>query len=296
MFYVKKNYDTVNEFALEAILANNTPFKDPDFVIVTDISLKEEVLNTFLEHNINVIILDHHETAYELNKYDNCYVDEGDELSGAGVTLEFIKKLGYDKPDLDKLNDIANDYDLFEFKNDPSKRKFDLMGYKRSLAEMLNSLFFQTKEKDDFVERWKNGWGNGFTPEEVKILKKEMEESIHNLETIKSNPKVAVPLSDKVILLFNNRFIGFTCEYYLDELGYDVVLIYNIERQKYSGRVNDNANINIGKIFKTMAENCDYVDNGGGHEKAGGGNLRSNEHIQNFAENVVKLCSYYANK
>jgi oligoribonuclease NrnB/cAMP/cGMP phosphodiesterase (DHH superfamily) len=155
VFFIQKNYDTVNEFFTEIVFKDKCVYKKPDFIIVTDISIKEEVIQECEERGINLLILDHHETAYSLNKFDNVYVDEGDELSGAGVTLEFIKKIGFDSDKLDELNDIANQFDLFLFKKKPELRKFNILGKKRSLAEMLNTVYFKSSfDKEDFIERW----------------------------------------------------------------------------------------------------------------------------------------------
>jgi oligoribonuclease NrnB/cAMP/cGMP phosphodiesterase (DHH superfamily) len=294
VFFVQKNYDAINEYFTDVIFKNRCTFKKPDFIIVTDISLKEEVVEECKERGINLLILDHHETAYNLNKYENVYVDEGDELSGAGVTLEFIKGIGYKSDKLDKLNDIANQFDLFIFKRRPELRKFKVHGKPRSLAEMLNTLYFKSNyDKEDFIGRWMDGWGKGFTKFEVQRVKDEQKEALENLESIVGNPGIEVHLDEDKVLILNNKFIVYTGEHYLDVENKQMVIFYNPEKMKFSGRVNDNSNINIGKIFQTLAKKFDFVGNGGGHEKAGGGNLLGNDHLEKFIESVVKLAQYY---
>jgi oligoribonuclease NrnB/cAMP/cGMP phosphodiesterase (DHH superfamily) len=295
VFFVQKNYDKINEYFKDVIFANRCTFKNPDFIIVTDISLTEEVVEECEERGINLLILDHHETAYNLNKYDNVYVDEGEELSGAGVTLEFIKGIGFESNKLDKLNDIANQFDLFLFKQRPELRKFKISGKPRSLAEMLNTLYFKSNfDKEDFIGRWLYGWGSGFTSFEVQMIKDEEKLAKENLEKILDNPGIEVQLDEDKVLILNNQFIVYTGEHYLDFLDKQMVIFYNPERMKFSGRVNDKSNINIGKIFQTLAKKFDFVGNGGGHEKAGGGNLLSNDHLEKFIESVVKLAQYYS--
>jgi oligoribonuclease NrnB/cAMP/cGMP phosphodiesterase (DHH superfamily) len=293
VFFIQKNYDNINEYFKQFIFTGKHTFRQPDFIIVTDISLSEETVLECQQRGLKLIILDHHETAYNLNKFENCYVDTGDELSGAGVTLQFIKGIGFNETYLDKLNDIANQFDLYLFKKHQELRKFEVCGKKRSLAEMLNVVYFKSFNKDDFIERWFNGWGKGFNVDEINILKRDQEEANVLLETIIGNKQLEVQLESDKVLLLTNKQMMYTSEYYLDEKGMNLILYYNHSNMKYSGRVNDKSKINIGKIFKKLCEKFDYISNGGGHEKAGGGNLSNSEHLDEFIENIVKLCSYY---
>jgi len=293
VFYVQLNYDKINQYFKNVIFEDKCTFKNPDFIFITDISIEEEVLKEAEKRGHVVVILDHHETAYHLNKYENCYVDEGDMLSGAGVTLEFIKKIGYNGEHLDKLNKIANEYDLFLFKKFPELRKFTVKGKKRSLAEMLNTLYFKFRNKDEFIGRWFDGWGDGFMQYEIDLIKQEQEEANKYLSGIVGNPSLEIKLADNKYLILKNYHIMSLGEYYLDEKQLDLLIMYDHKRQKFSGRVNDKANINIGKIFQMLNTKYDFVSNGGGHEKAGGGNITSNDHLEKFVDSVVKLCSYY---
>jgi oligoribonuclease NrnB/cAMP/cGMP phosphodiesterase (DHH superfamily) len=295
VFYVQKNYDGINQYFTDIIFKDNHVIKDPDFIIVTDISVTEEVIKGCEERGLKLIILDHHETAYELNKFGNVYVDEGEELSGAGVTLEFIKGLGYESDKLDKINDIANQFDLFIFKNRPELglRKFDVMGKKLSLAEMLNTVFFNSGwEKDNFIERWFDGWGKGFNAEEIEIIKKDRQSTLDQIEKVVGSKKEVKLSKNKVLVLEYQCMIG-VAEYYMDEENFDLVVFFDTERNKFSGRVKEGSKINIGKIFKLLHEKFEWVDNGGGHEKAGGGNIKSIKHLDELIENIVKLAEYY---
>jgi len=290
-YYVQYNYDKINEFFRNVLFKNNCVFKKPEWVVVTDISLEEDVVEECRKQDFKLLILDHHATAFNLNKYEECYVDKSGTLSGAGVTLEFIKGLGYTNTKLDKLNVIANQFDLFLFKNEQC-RKFDIHGKKRSLAEMLNNLYFKDFERDAFIERWYDGWGKGFTAEEVHFIKQQYKDASEHIEMVK-NSKLKVDLDDNKVLILNGKHVVSIGEYFLDDLGKDLVITYDAEKQKFSGRVNDEANIDIGKIFKVMKEKCSYVKTGGGHEKAGGGTLSSNDHLDEFVEKMMKLVNYY---
>jgi hypothetical protein len=160
---------------------------------------------------------------------------------------------------------------------------------------MLNTLYFKDFERDAFIERWYDGWGKGFTAEEVSFIKQQYKDAAEHIEMVK-NSKLKVDLDDNKVLIINGKHVVSIGEYFLDDLGKDLVITYDPERQKFSGRVNDNANIDIGKIFKVMKEKCDYVKTGGGHEKAGGGNLTSNDHLDEFISKLMKLVNYYEKK
>lgn len=296
VFYVERNYDKINDYFRNVLFTGNHSFEKPDIVIVTDISVEEEILDECEERNIPIIILDHHETAYHLNARDNCYVDEGDELSGAGVTLEFIKRMGYTDTKLDKLNKIANEFDLFLFKRFPELRKFDVCGKKLSLAEMLNFLFFRIRNNEEFIKRWIDGWGKGFTKQEIEWLKDEQRIAKEHIEKLVGNPQLEINLDEDKVLIMSYENIIAVADYYLDTLDKQLLIFFDHTRGKFSGRVNDNGNINIGKIFKLLKEKYDYIDNGGGHEKAGGGNIVGLENFEEFIDNVVKLADYYARK
>lgn len=290
-FYVLKSYNNINTFFTETYFKNNCTFKKPDFIIVSDLSIDEEIVEAFENRPETLLVLDHHETAYHLNKYENCFVDDSNTKSGAEVTLNFIKELGFKETYLDKLNKIATEFDLFLFKTD-EHRKFMICGEKRSLAEMMNTLFFKTRDNDDFIKRWMYGWGKGFNKEEIRIIKTEYSGAQKHIQDIEGG-KLKVQLDEDKVLIFSSNFLVSVCDYYLDKKDNNLVLSYNIKRSKVSGRVNDNSPINIGKIFKLLYEKCDFVTAGGGHDKAGGCNLKNNECLDEFVEKVVKLCAYY---
>lgn len=295
VFYVQKNYDLINDYFKRVVFTGNHEFDVPDFIIVTDISLDEDVIEECAKRDLPLIILDHHPTAYELNKYENCYVDEGDLLSGAGVTLQFLKHIGFEGTHLDKLNKIANEFDLFLFAEDESLRKFDVEGKKRSLAEMLNTVFFSHRKPEHFIERWMDGFGTGFNAEEIEMIKKDQRDNNQIVaETVGS--QYEVNLTEDIVFILRYQALQAVQEEYLDVQGKSVVLFLDRNRLKVSGRVNKNSSVNIGKIFQLLKEKTDYVDNGGGHEKAGACGITDISKLEDFLENFVKLAEFYSKK
>lgn len=291
-FFMFKSYLNINKFFKDILLKDNCSFRDIDFVLVTDISIDEDIIQEFENRKETLIVLDHHETARHLNKYANCYIDETGDESGASVTLQFIKEMGFESTRLDKLNKITTEWDLFLFKKFPELRKFDIYGKKVSLAEMMNTFFFIIKPAESFVDRWFDGWESGFTKEEALAIKNEFKKAKDHIEMLNSS-NLKVQLSDNKVLILSSKFIGEITDYYLDQEKNDILITYDPERLKFSGRSSDRSGINIGKIFSVLKKKLDYLETAGGHDKAGGGNLVSNDYLDDFIEKFVKLCEYY---
>jgi oligoribonuclease NrnB/cAMP/cGMP phosphodiesterase (DHH superfamily) len=143
VFFVQKNYNDINQYVKNVLMAENCMHKDQDFILVTDISVNEEIVEYYLKKDCKpyLIVLDHHQTAVQLNKFANCCVDESAVKSGADVVLDFIKAMGFKETYLDSLNKYATQWDLFTFKTE-EYRKFNIEGKKKAIAEMLNTLYF----------------------------------------------------------------------------------------------------------------------------------------------------------
>jgi oligoribonuclease NrnB/cAMP/cGMP phosphodiesterase (DHH superfamily) len=295
VFYVQKIYDNINELFTEILFKDNCSFKKIDFVLATDISVDEGIIEECEKRDIKLIVLDHHETAYHLNKYTNCYVEEDKAHSGAEVTLEFLKLCGMTTKKLDKLNKVATQFDLFLFKT-PELRKYKIGGMDVSLAEMFNTLYFKTPYvKDSFIKRWEDGWGKGFNEKEVELIKSEYESAKSHILKV-DNSKLKVQLEDNKLLILAYDYIVHTGNYYLDEKDYDLILFFNTDKCKLSARVSDTSPINIGKILETINKKFDYLSNGGGHAKAGGCNLTTCDRLDEVVCNIVKLSEFYEQK
>lgn len=127
-------------------------------------------------------------------------------------------------------------------------------------------------------------------------MKDEQRIAKEHIEKLVGNPQLEINLDEDKVLIMSYENIIAVADYYLDTLDKQLLIFFDHTRGKFSGRVNDNGNINIGKIFKLLKEKYDYIDNGGGHEKAGGGNIVGLENFEEFIDNVVKLADYYARK
>jgi oligoribonuclease NrnB/cAMP/cGMP phosphodiesterase (DHH superfamily) len=247
-------------------------FKNFDFVLITDISVSGDVARKFQDTNhTKFYILDHHETAFPVNKYPQCHVDESGKKCGSEVTLDFLKlvcELTHNKKKrkemdaLDKLNEIATDYDLWFWVKKETIKVHELLD-PTSTPDMLNRLFYtyQWKQKRQFAERWMHGWGKGFTDDEKALLDKEFINAAEYIQTLNF-----LELTENIGFVVATDFLN-------DVSGnmrhkWEVALIYNTERNKFSGRLTESSELHIGNIFKEISEK--HGCRGGGHAKAGG--------------------------
>ena len=94
---VHTNYDKVNDIVIDYITSGK--YKEYDRTFITDISINDKVAklinDLYIIDDINIVLLDHHITAMELNKYDWCYISEtllNDKTCGTELVYQYILK------------------------------------------------------------------------------------------------------------------------------------------------------------------------------------------------------------
>jgi len=293
--YYLKNYDKIDDFVVNTILKKNIEGGfEPDFVVITDISIKDKVAEyVSKKKKPTFIVLDHHPSALTLNDIaDNFFVDPENKKCGAEVTLDFIKGLGYSDNDLDQLNKLATQYDLWTW-TDPKNRKFEVAGRKRGKAEMLNRLFYRYGwgTEDMFINRWKDGWGKGFNQEEIEFLKKDYKEAEDQVTHVKETKH---HIDNEIVLIVD-------CKIYVNDVamamkededcGYKMCVFFNTYNNKISVRTSDDSNFNVGVALNYLSERYDWLTTGGGHESAGGANITSIDRLDDFLDKLIQ--EYY---
>lgn len=243
-------------------------------VFIADIHTHPDLAKDFPE---NFILLDHHDSAKELNNFKQCIVDTSGKICGAGMCYKHLLKdenLNYKH--LTSLVAIANDYDLWHLK------------LPNNIAKNLNFIFYEYWG-EKFVERFKNGFDK-FNDFEKSFLTKKWEE-INNL--LKSTEYIDLMKSDKkyknkLCLIHIKDITGETnelCEYALEKLGYEVVVVILPSKHKISTRAKKSfveKGFHVGNIHSEL-------NIGGGHAAAGGGQYNDEDHLE-------KICETYANK
>lgn len=158
---------------------------DYDLIFVTDLCLHEPILSIINEDEIlknRVLVLDHHKTEAENNKYDfvnvvvNC--DKGP-TSGTYLFYEYLLNNGYleAKPVLDELVEWTRQYDTWDWvKYDNKKARmlhllFEQIGYKEYISIMSNIVLEKDSiEFSDYELSIINDWENKFKDDGKKIL------------------------------------------------------------------------------------------------------------------------------
>lgn len=253
------DYDNGNQ-KVSDFLDNNIALGD---LYITDISVSEEIAQR-LDDNTDFILLDHHPTALDLNKYKCCTVKVEDDNTGlktCGTELfyHWLVEYGYIEKSkvLDRFVEIIRDYDTWRWSE---------LGDAGVECKLINDLLY-IYGRDNFMKWCLKSFSNNifpyFTDTESTLLKLRQEEIDRYVE--KKNKEIFTQaLCGKVSgFVFASKFTS--------ELGnrlcklhpeIDFVTIINIEDCTVSYRtVKDD--IDLGKDVAAQF-------GGGGHPKAAG--------------------------
>jgi oligoribonuclease NrnB/cAMP/cGMP phosphodiesterase (DHH superfamily) len=249
-------YNNINEKVLEC------DFERYEKIFITDLSVNDEVAEKIDKLNGKFNLIDHHETALWLNKYDWAQVktkkEDGKKESGTSLLFEFLKftELSLYNPKTGEFVEDVRRYDTFEYKELNVKE-----------PKMLNDLFHilgTEKFEDKFLD--KLGWGKyNFDKDDLLLLDIEREKIERYIE--QKNKKL------KKIDLFEYTAGVVFAENYISELGNKIcgmnkdidfcIIIINNEVMSFR-TIKD---INLSKIAKHYG--------GGGHPKASGSPINS---------------------
>jgi oligoribonuclease NrnB/cAMP/cGMP phosphodiesterase (DHH superfamily) len=284
-------YDRINLQVSKMIEEpDNREFKDAEFVLITDISVTEEVARYFQDIKSPIfLVLDHHDTAFSCNKFEHCHIREDNTQCGSEITLNFLKEVARvtNDPDtmerlekLTTLNKIATDYDLWFW----PKKETEMFEGKilTSIPDRLNRLFYTMpwSEKPNFIKRWSTGWGDGFTQQEIQMVDESMRKSIRYTDSLE-----LIDLSDNVGFVVANEFLNDASAILREK--WEVALIYNSKSNKISGRITDDSVVHIGEIFKEVEKKFGFA--GGGHAKAGGVDIIDKNKLGDVLELIVDM-------
>lgn len=248
-------------------------------VFIADISVSDYIAKDFPD---NFILLDHHDTAEQLNEFDKCIVNTSGNHCGASLCYyHLLKKENLPFEHMKKLVAIALDYDLWHHKL-PNK-----------VAKNLNFLYYRYWG-EKFVLRFINGF-DGFTDEEKIYLKtqwKKIQEDIDNTEVIDLLEDEDEKYRNKIAfckLPDRKSELNEIAEYVLNELKYEIVVIIVPRYRKGSIRATENSEtkgFHVGNFNESLGI-------GGGHARAGGFQYIDDDHLQNILENMCEKINEY---
>ncbi len=268
----------IDNYMLECI--DNNKFDEYDLVLVTDLCFTEkvaEVINN-IELKNKLYVLDHHQSRFELNKYDFIHVEDerdGKKVSGTSLYHEFLLNNFPNeilkKKSVSDLVDLVRSGDTWEWKLTNRLEARDIAtlhayygneGYIKKYSKFL-------RENDEF-------YFDDIDKTIIEIDRRRMKEYIDAAKdkVIFQNIKgyrVGVIFAE----LYRSELGNDLAEYYKDEV--DFIMIINMNRSiSFRGIRND---INL-------SEFASYLD-GYGHFKAAGASLPEGIK-QNTIEYILK--------
>lgn len=250
-----KNRDDLNKILKEAILSDKY-----STIIMTDCSPESDeliaLINDFVNKGNDFILLDHHKSALELNKYPWSRVKvetNGFKHSGTELIYSYFKELGADVSNLSEFVELVRCYDTWDW--------FDKEVY---TAEKLNKLywFLGLEEFMEDIANKINTKSPLFNMNDAIILK--VIEKLDN-EYINERKKMFKVINyegQKVAVLFTDRCISqlgnIICR---ENDGIDFCCLIDLNRNKCSMRSLE-GKTDVSLIAKKR--------NGGGHAQASG--------------------------
>ena len=242
-------------------------------IIMTDCSPSSdsaiETINKFVEDGNEFILLDHHKTALDLNKYSWARVKvETDELKHCGTELlyRYYKELGIEVSHLEEFVELVRSYDTWDWSINNFKKPEDL------------NKFYYYLELDAFIEDISFKLNNSLELlDEKDYIALSVIELMDNryIESKKQMFNIVEYEGMNVAILFTDRCVSklgnIICK---ENPEIDFCCLIDLNKNKCSMRtIKDN--IHLSDIAKKY--------NGGGHDKASGFILTSD-----LKENLLK--------
>jgi len=256
-------YDNVNEKVNTYITDRN--YLEFDHTFIKDISVSElnaDLLNYIYNNGSNITLIDHHDTAKWLNKYEWAWVDDyhKDELndlplqksSGTSMFYELLIAEKFIDPtdELDDFTELVRRYDAWEWNTK----------YNDHHAKQLNDLLYIIG-RERFLKRFDDNLNPAFNEQEIMLLEME-EENIKKYITSKSKQLIERDINGyKVGVVFAERYSSqLGNELAKENPHLDLIAIINPSYSVSYRTVKDD--VHLGEFAKLFG--------GGGHPKAAG--------------------------
>lgn len=270
--YEACNYDNINDVIDSYITSGK--ILDYDTVIITDISVNETIAKK-LEHlnvsYIDIMLMDHHETAEWLNEYNWALVmsknEDGELLSGTYLFNQLLKSLndGVSASYLyDSFAENVRDYDTWLWtKNDNKTAKhlndlFYIIGPEEFVLNMSRKISYELPllDSDDIL----------LLNSEKKRIDRYYKEVMDNSYELSIDVKVGEDIVKvNSIICFAEQYHSEIGNRFCEDTGKDLAVLINLQKKKVSYRSIGNK-IHLGNdIAKPLG--------GGGHMNSAGSQI-----------------------
>lgn len=262
------SYKNVNEVTLE-VIENHEQYNK---ILITDISVNEEVAKELDKIKNKVQLLDHHPTALFLNEYDWANVEiecEKGKTCGTKMLFDFLKKDNIN-PSICYFVELVRKYDTWEWKdkyNDEIPKQLNDLMYMIGKEEFSEDMIYKTRSNEILFDNLY-----------CKLLELKQREIDNYI--LKKDKDLVI----KDILGYNAGVVF--AESHTSELGnklselhpeLDFIAMINQETISYRTIKED---VNLSEVAKHFG--------GGGHPKASGSQI-SAYCVDRFIEDVFKI-------
>lgn len=250
--------------------------KNYSLILITDISVKQELAEIIDKKAKRVLLFDHHPTAMYLNKFDWCTVEperDNEKICGTKLLYQYLVNIAKKKTNsaIHSFVEIVNKYDTWLWKEK----------YNDIQPKLLNDLFnlygFQGFESNILKKLYSciNNELEVFSESEISILE-------NNQANIDKYIKTKCDNMHRKTLFINEEYyeVGIVfAENHISELGNRMCEIYpNID---FAMIITNFETIS----FRTVKADIDLSQiaeyyGGGGHPKAAGAQIRNNDKIR----------------
>lgn len=251
-------YHNVNEKITEFLSSDE--LSNYYMIMITDISVNEEVALLLDEMNqrMGVQLLDHHETAEWLNKYEWANVmsvdEKGVNTCGTSMLANTYDIGSFDAAKLNEFVELVRRYDTWDWANIHNDKS----------AKMLNDLFW-FYGRDRFVQKYMISLTDSnlfFDSQDLTILQVEEERIERYIKKMEKQLTIRHVGRYNVGVVFGDQYMSEVCHALHDknpEL--DLVAMVNMSSGKVSYRTNRD-DVNVGEFAK-------YFGGGGRQATAG---------------------------
>lgn len=239
-------------------------YNDPRKLLLADISVSAETAKLLDGRKYDIILLDHHASAYHLKQYSWCEIQDPNVRCGSKMLYDWIRKQllktfdsGLLKVSLDRLEkyerfiELVNDYDLWD-------KKFGL------LTANLAALHYDCLGQKLFIERFLQNPYPDLTSEEKYVIGlneyKRQEEIAQKKKHVQIVNKVIDGKEKRVGFIAVSGFYNEVAEALYTDKELNIDLVVMIYGNRVSFRAPERSGIDCSKLAEKFR---------------GGGNLRS---------------------
>ena len=255
------NYNDVNNLVLDFI--NDKKYELYDKIYITDVSVNEDIASKIESiSRLKFVLLDHHETALNLNKFDFCKVviqNDNGKVCGTSLFYEELLKLNDEICVAESFVELVRQYDTWEWTtkyNNIKPKKLNDLYYLYGRDMFIKNISDKLEFDDHFT----------FSRQDKLLIDIDSEKRKAYINKKEATMNIYKILDFNAGVVFAEQYISELGNYLVDKYQnkIDVAIIINDNVISYRSK---KANIDAGAIAKQFG--------GGGHTNSAGSQIDS---------------------